>query len=236
MCIAQRAARSRGCNGRKVHAVSGVQLRQAPCVGDQRRADFGVTADGLVVVQQHDRLSIRRYLNGAQANSLGQHTVDITVYRVALQAVAHAVAAFGHAVGEGEKLPLLLAAEQVLLVARYHAQRGLALIAWPVLPRQRQPPALRNLRAGQAVAFGQRLAVQAARALANDRGRATEIVWYVEALRHAQVAPAAVLRIAERDALPGLQLMHTPERMLCAVDGQRHTGPGDAEPGVDFSL
>ncbi len=165
-------------------------LRQARQRQRGEGAETGIAADGLAVVEQDDRLAVRRHLHRAQGDAFGDHRLLPAFQARAEQTYAHAVGAGIHlpvAVerieqAHGREVADLRAEDQ--LQARFagavhdpfagHRQR-----AWPCAIGQ---PA-------EAVACGQGLAVGAgaAQAFAGHRGQAAQLALAGEAAGRPQV-------------------------------------------------
>src|SRR5476651_2188881 len=65
----------------KAHTAVEPRLRELPQVGLDDRAYFWISAGGLGIAHQHDRLTVRRYLNRAWQHRVGQQVGFIAAFQ-----------------------------------------------------------------------------------------------------------------------------------------------------------
>ncbi|MNI57493.1 hypothetical protein D3C73_1125570 [compost metagenome] len=159
----------------------------------RQRAQPRIATDGLPVIEQHDRLPIRRHLHRPQRDPFGNHRLALVVQRRAQQTHAHAVGTAVEGPGAVEGIEQALATE--LADLRPHDQ-----IQWrieveiryqsgPQLPYQQRRIGV----ATQQRALDQRMppAVQPAQFLAHYRRTTAQHLRRLETAWRGQVRPCA---------------------------------------------
>jgi hypothetical protein len=230
----QRAMRRAHRYRREIHAGARRQLTEARGVQRQRGTDLRVAADGLAIIEQHDRLAIRRNLDRPETDTLGQDARNVAADDGSFQPIAHAIAALRHAEPAAEKAPLLNPVEMPLLVAGYHAHGERVLVARLLLYRQVQALARRDGGAGQLVADLQAVAAQAADVLAHHGGGAAEARRNLEAVRNTEVGATAAAGKANLQGIARAHRVYFPQGLLLPVDRKWHRRAGEADVGVDL--
>ncbi|MNY30497.1 hypothetical protein D3C86_1646080 [compost metagenome] len=110
----------------QAHHLTRQTLRQPRQRQWRQRPQPWISANGLAIVEQHDRLAIRRYLDRSQGNPLGNHRLAQVLQFRPEQAHAHAVGAGVQGPGRVEGIEQALPAELADLRAQHHIQRRFA--------------------------------------------------------------------------------------------------------------
>src|SRR5207253_6575903 len=88
----------------------------------RQRPQAWIPPNGLPVVKQHNRLPIRRHLNGAQRNAFGDHWLALILQRGPKQTNAHAVSTAVDSPGAVEGIEQTLPTELANLRTEHHVQ------------------------------------------------------------------------------------------------------------------
>ena len=84
--------------------VARAQLAQPPEIRGDHVGRLGIAAGGLVLHEEHDRLSVRRRLHRAQRHSFGDHVAARRRQRRPLQPDSHAIGFLAHPVARRRKV------------------------------------------------------------------------------------------------------------------------------------
>ena len=106
-----------------------LSLHQLRNIHTGYRSDLGISAGGLAVSQQNNRLSMRRNLNGTKGYTIGNDIRAILrCNKRAFQASAHTVKIAGHRICLAEQCMDSLFGKHVILRSHNHPQSNLFLI------------------------------------------------------------------------------------------------------------
>ena len=114
--------------GSKLYGLPRQALRQPSHGLWRQRTEARVATDGLAVVEQDDRLAIRRYLHGAQRDAFGDHRTALALQLRAVETNAHAVGALIDQPLAVEGVEQALAAEVTDLRTQHQLQARCILV------------------------------------------------------------------------------------------------------------
>ncbi|MNF81660.1 hypothetical protein D3C84_639440 [compost metagenome] len=129
-------------------------LRQPRQRQRRQRPQSRITANGLPIIEQHNRLPVRRHLHRTQRNTFGNHGFALVLQRCSQQAHTHAVGATVEGPGAVERIEQALAAELADLRAEYHVQWQIGFEVRYLFARQLAHQQWRFSRIAQRRAFG----------------------------------------------------------------------------------
>ncbi|MNP29716.1 hypothetical protein D3C76_1227520 [compost metagenome] len=202
----------------------------------RQRPQPRITANGLPVIQQHDRLPIRRYLHRAQRYPFGNHWCALVDQLRPQQANAHAVGPAVQRPLAVERLEQAGAAEITNLRAHHQVKHGLLFIT--------RAQRFRHLTQGccsiskyQRLALAKRrtLAIDTAQFFSHDSGTAAQHVLAQEPARRRQIGPHALLRLLQGQTLPFAQGKAAPRRHRLIIDPRIQVGTGQRQHAILLS-
>ncbi|MNI57456.1 hypothetical protein D3C73_1125180 [compost metagenome] len=108
-------------------------LRQSRQRQRRQRPQPRITANGLPIIEQHNRLPVRRHLHRPQRNTFGNHRFSLVLQRCAQQTNAHAIGAAVQAPSAVERIEQALPAEFTDLRTEHQVQRRLEVQVRPLV-------------------------------------------------------------------------------------------------------
>src|ERR1017187_8482140 len=131
----------------EMHFVAGAQLSETAEIGGNHVGGFGISAGGLMLHEENDRLAVGWALNGPQGHAFGEHVAAGAGNGRAAQAQPHAIGFLAHHVSAGGPV----AREPIGLGREGEAQPSRALVLLCGAGRAARP-------ADRGVAYGKRFA------------------------------------------------------------------------------